>query len=82
MNDFTKEYTQREFAHYSFKDDYGQECSIQKSSSSEEDKIWIGCDSGTHNMGKCLARMHLTKDIAKNIVNILNRFIETGEIDE
>lgn len=80
MNDFTKEETERGFSLYNFIDDYGRECSIQKSSSAEDDKIWLGCDSGLHHHGQCMARMHLTKEIAKNIVIILNSFIETGEI--
>ena len=35
----------RGFSRFEFKDDYGEECSIQKSSSAEEDKIWLGVNN-------------------------------------
>lgn len=37
-----KGYTNRGFGNIEFKDRYGAECSIQKSSLAEEDAIWFG----------------------------------------
>lgn len=34
--------TERGFKYIKFSDSYGEECSIQKSSSAMEDKIWFG----------------------------------------
>jgi hypothetical protein len=39
-----KSKTQRGFALYEFKDSYNVPCSLQKSSSAEDDKIWLGVD--------------------------------------
>lgn len=39
-----KGYTNRGFAIYEFKDANGVQCSLQKSSSAMEDKIWIGAN--------------------------------------
>ena len=36
--------TVRGFAIVRFNDSYGVQCSLQKSSSAECDKIWLGCD--------------------------------------
>ena len=36
--------TQRGFSLIEFVDDYGEKCSLQKSSSALEDKIWLGID--------------------------------------
>lgn len=36
--------TGRGFAHYEFKDVNGEMCSLQKSSSAGEDRIWLGID--------------------------------------
>ena len=37
-----KEYTNRGFSRYNFKDQYGFECSLQKSSLATDDAIWLG----------------------------------------
>jgi hypothetical protein len=39
-----KSKTHRGFALYEFKDSYDVPCSLQKSSSAEADKIWLGVD--------------------------------------
>uniref|UniRef100_A0A6M3KZV8 Uncharacterized protein n=1 Tax=viral metagenome TaxID=1070528 RepID=A0A6M3KZV8_9ZZZZ len=74
------ERTERGFKIGNFKDIYGKECSIQKSSLATDDAIWLGCDEGLHVDGECCARMHLNKELAKEIVRHLNRFIKTGEL--
>lgn len=44
------EKTNRGFDITKFKDSYGVECSLQKSSSAEDDKIWLGCDNADPKM--------------------------------
>lgn len=78
-----KQANDRGFLRGEFLDRYGAKCSIQKSSLATEDCIWLGCDHETihEKTGeKCGARMHLTKDMAADIVMHLQRFIETGEL--
>lgn len=56
-----KKKTARGFGYYDFEDSYGMKCSIQESSSGEENKIWLGIDEPTV---KVLASAHpeLTKE--------------------
>lgn len=65
-----------------FRDRYGVDCSIQKSSLATEDCIWLGCDHETVDPQghPCGARMHLTQAMAVDLVMHLQRFIETGEL--
>lgn len=75
--------TSRGFARGDFKDRYGAACSIQKSSLAEEDCIWLGCDHAEkhHVTGEPVgARMHLTQDMAADLIPLLQRFVETGEL--
>jgi len=59
--------TQRGFGIYKFTDNYGEKCSIQKSSSAMEDRIWLGIDDPkltvfeNEDMGK-----YLVVDMPKN----------------
>jgi len=39
-----KSKTNRGFAIYTFKDRYGKDCSLQKSSCATEDQVWLGLD--------------------------------------
>lgn len=59
--------TGRGFALGEFRDLYGQDCSIQESSSAEYSAIWFG-------VGGC--RMHLTLDQVRGLVEILNYWAE------
>jgi len=70
----------RGFQKGSFKDLYGEECSIQESSLATEACIWLGCNHETiDKQGRhCGARMHLTQDMVKDIIPILQYFVETG----
>lgn len=68
------------FKRAEFTDYNGDACSIQESSSLNERLLWLGCDSGTHHMGECLARMHLTQDMAAMLIPLLTHFVETGEL--
>jgi len=74
----------RGFLRGRFKDRYGADCSIQKSSLAEEDCIWLGCDHETrhHVTGDPVgARMHLTRDMASDLLPILQCFVDTGGIE-
>ena len=74
-----KQNTERGFAFYEFKDSNGNLCSLQKSSSALEDKIWLGID--TDHTGKDVhQRMHLDQILAEELLDVLTDFIETGDI--
>lgn len=61
--------TGRGFMVGDFRDLYGQECSIQESSSAEYYAIWLG-------VGGC--RMHLTNAQAKALAAVLRKFAKDG----
>lgn len=99
--------TQRGFDYTDFKDNNGVRCSIQKSSSAMEDKIWFGVNelnpqimcSEAKKVGVpqlyengwqpyhipkevlCNDRMHLTREMVQDILPILQKFVDTGEIN-
>lgn len=86
----------RGFAMGKFKDRYGAECSIQKSSLATEDCIWLGIREVQHkkfpgdNTGwhdcelptdvHCFARMHLSQQQVKDLLPLLHRFVKTGDL--
>lgn len=82
--------TNRGFALIEFKDRYGKECSLQKSSLATEDCVWLGVDCGDHGTDygpfelpqgvHCLSRMHLTQDMAMELIKHLQYFVEHGEL--
>lgn len=89
--------TERGFSKIIFKDSYNEDCSIQKSSSAMQDKIWLGIDNPkltifeNEQMGvyhkidmpkqfSVSTRMHLTQKQVKEILPILIKFVETGDI--
>lgn len=77
--------TERGFDRIDFTDRYGKECSLQKSSLAFEDAVWLGCTEGTHHPdypppNHCLARMHLTVEMVRELLPHLQAFVETGEI--
>jgi hypothetical protein len=60
-----------------FDDDYKQKCSLQKSNSAMDDKIWFGVDKDIN--GKAIvARMHLTQDQVRELLPYLQKFVDTG----
>ena len=88
--------TQRGFDISEFKDGYGLECSLQKSSSFN-DCIWLGIDNPklcvfeNESMGKYIetdmpktfdvnSRMHLTREMVAELLPYLTRFAETGDL--
>ena len=81
--------TNRGFSISSFKDSYGHMCSIQKSSSASEPKIWLGIDNAkittkdgspmdSENM-TTFSRMHLNQEQVKKLLPILQKFADTGD---
>lgn len=63
--------TERGFTKGEFRDKYGLECRIQKSSLATEDCIWLGSTGA----------MHLTQEMAGELGKILVRFSNTGVLD-
>jgi len=63
----------RGFLKGEFHDRYGSKCSIQKSSLASEDCIWLGRQK---------ARMHLTRQMAADLIPLLQHFVETGELPQ
>lgn len=72
----------RGFGGGKFKDRYGADCSIQESSLATEACIWLGCDHETvDDQGRpCGARMHLTREMAAELIPLLQHFVETGSL--
>lgn len=88
--------TERGFKVAEFLDRYDVPCSIQKSSLASEDAIWFGCDNADprilqHGVGWVSydvpkevllnTRMHLTQKQVKQLLPILQKFAETGELE-
>lgn len=67
----TKPANDRGFLRGEFRDGYNQPCIIQESSSAEGNYIWLG-HVGTP--------MHLTQEVAADLIPHLQRFIETGRL--
>ncbi len=63
--------TERGFARANFVDRYREQCSIQESSLATERCIWLGCDSN---------RMHLTQEMATELIPLLEHFVCTGSL--
>ena len=80
-----------------FKDRNGHKCSLQSSSLATEKCIWLGVDEPNPkslNPGvgwepyplpknvKCTTRMHLTRDMVRELIPALQHFVETGELPQ
>ena len=68
--------TERGFRLGSFRDRYGDRCSIQASSLATEECIWLGRQE---ILGEP-TRMHLTREMAAELGHILLNFSQTGEL--
>lgn len=90
-----KRKTNRFFDRIDFVDRYGIECSLQKSSLATEDAVWFGCNDANpkilvHGKGwqpvnlpnDCVmtTRMHLTREMVKELLPHLINFVEIGDI--
>lgn len=91
------EHTNRGFALVKFADANGKACSLQKSSLATDDCVWLGCDDielkhFTPGIGWsdvpltdnhiANTRMHLSRETVAALLPLLQRFIETGELEE
>ena len=74
--------TDRGFRIIKFNDLYDQPSSIQESSLATDNAIWIGKDKGNYVKGAWLARMHLNQEQVKELLPILQHFVETGELPD
>lgn len=80
--------TGRGFPRGEFRDRYDSHCSIQKSSLATEDCIWLGVDrlsadrDGPNAINKGFegSRMHLSREMARDLIPLLERFARTGEL--
>lgn len=70
--------TQRGFKRGDFLDRYAAKCSIQESSLAQEECIWLGVDISRE--GKESDRMHLTRELAKELIPLLKKFVDTGHL--
>lgn len=69
----TENVTARGFPYFELTDSYGQKFTIQMSSAASQDHIWMGISDN---------RAHLTRDMARSIIPILQQFADTGWIGE
>jgi len=83
--------TLRGFVNADFTDLYGSECSIQDSLLATDDAIWLGLDhinakEWSTIVGvdpeKIPARMHLSREMVAELLPILQRFVDTGSIQD
>lgn len=63
-----------------FEDLNGKSCSIQESMVAKYPALWLGINEGTHLDGHCLSRMHISHDLAVELVDLLQFFIDYGEL--
>lgn len=66
-----------------FRDRYQQECSIQESSLATEACIWLGCNEMATDpvTGEPYPpRMHLTQEMAEDLIELLTYFVELGHL--
>lgn len=73
----------RGFASVSFRDAYGEECSIQESSAVPY--LWLGIDRvkpvrNERGEDIYMGRMHLSQEQAQELIVLLQRFVDTGRI--
>jgi hypothetical protein len=86
----------RGFLHGQFTDRYGEKCSIQESSLATDRCIWLGINDVIPKVqvnglwqnvplpegAATCGRMHLTREMVKNLLPLLHHFVETGELPE
>jgi hypothetical protein len=87
--------TARGFDYTNFADRYNEKCSLQKSSLAFEDCIWLGVDKPKPMILKkgsgwveyplpdeveLNGRMHLTRDMVRELLPHLQKFVETGDL--
>lgn len=63
----------RGFLRGDFLDEYGEKCSIQKSSLATKECIWLGANEN---------RMHLSRTHVEQLLPLLQHFVETGALPD
>lgn len=63
-----------------FVDRYGQTCSIQESSLAGEDCAWLGVEVDREGREVLNGRMHLTRDMARQLIPVLRHFVREGTL--
>lgn len=71
LKDVTREKTNNGFDVIRFKDLYNVSCSLQKSSLAARDAVWLGAGD---------ERMHLDREMAADLIELLQKFVDDGEI--
>ena len=74
MSDIKHTKTPRGFVRYEFTDGYGSKCSLQESSNIDP-YVWFGVDIDFE--GRECTRMHLTPEIAKELLPVLQHFADS-----
>lgn len=74
-----RKHTNRGFGLLLFEDDYGEECSLQESSSVEP-HVWLGMDNPRMLDGVLIARMHLNRKQARQLADELLYFAENERL--
>lgn len=72
--------TSRGFLIGEFEDRYGAECSIQESSLATEACVWLGVDKDLNGEIVGKGRMHLTQEMARDLIPVLRYFARTGNL--
>lgn len=72
--------TKRGFLRATFQDRYGSECSVQESSLAGEDCIWLGVEVDFQGNEVPRARMHLTQQMARDLIPVLRHFARSGRL--
>lgn len=63
--------TPRGFTYFEMTDAYRKAFTIQKSSAASQECIWMGAGD---------SRAHLTRDMVRQIIPVLQQFADTGEV--
>lgn len=71
--------TDRGFVRVDFKDYNHEECSLQESSIATENCVWLGIDCVTTGES---GRMHLAQDQVRSLLPWLQRFADSGMLDD
>lgn len=72
--------TRRGHLRADFQDRYGALCSIQESSIPGEECLWLGVDVNFEGEEIRWGRMHLTQEMARQLIPILRHFARRGSL--
>lgn len=80
MADFEFKSTKKGLMRAEFQDRFGATCSLQESSFPDEDCLWLGVEVDIHGNEIGGGRMHLTQEMAQQLIPILRHFARTGTL--